>query len=84
MQLRLAHVGQKAGVRGAAGDVVQARFGEAEFAVDGEAHVGGVCIFLPVVFPPADRAEGHGIGGFEGAVATAGAAIRVLHMRIDG
>ena len=33
--------------------VVRARFVEAQLAVDGQAHIGGVSVFLAVVLPPA-------------------------------
>jgi hypothetical protein len=38
-------------------DVVPAGFVEAESAVHGEPDIGGVYVFLAVVFPPADGAE---------------------------
>ena len=45
--------------------IVDSRFFEAELAVDGEAHLGGVIVFLAVVFPPADRAKLERCGRFE-------------------
>src|SRR5665213_3383166 len=57
--------------------IVRARFVEAQRAVDGQAHIGGVCVFLAVVLPPADRAKLHcfrSFRGFQGPVSAARAA----------
>ena len=51
--------------------IVHSRFFEAQLAVNGEAHFGGVIVFLAVVFPPADRAELECCGRFEGLVSAA-------------
>ena len=54
---RLANIGQETWMGRAELGVVHSRFFEAQLAVHGEAHFGGVMVFLAVVFPPADRAE---------------------------
>jgi len=61
--LRLANVGQKTWMGGAALGVVGAGLFEAELAIDGEAHIGGIVVFLTVVLPPADRAKHEGCRG---------------------
>ena len=38
---------------------MHARFAQAEGAINRESHVGGIFILLPVVFPPANRAQLH-------------------------
>ncbi len=40
--------------------------------------IGSVGVFLTIVFPPADRAEGQGGWGFQGLEAAAGAAVKGL------
>jgi hypothetical protein len=86
--LRLANVGQKTGMGSAALGVVGAGLLEAELAIDGEAHVGCVVVFLTVVLPPADRAKLQGVGCIESLVSAAGTTIahfdRRTHTRMDG
>jgi len=48
---------------------------EAESAVHREADLAGVCIFLAIVFPPADGAKAKRAWGLKGFKSTAGAAI---------
>ena len=55
--------------------VVGSRFFEAQLAVDGEAHFGGVIVFLAVVFPPANRAKLECRGRFEGLRSAARATV---------
>jgi hypothetical protein len=73
--LGLAHVAEKAGMSGAALGVVVTGLFEAELAVHGKADVGGVIVFLAIVFPPADGAKAKRARGFKGLKSTAGAAI---------
>jgi hypothetical protein len=73
-RLRLANVGQETRVSRAASSIIGSRFFEAELAVDSEADLGGVVVFLVVIFPPADRAKLERRGSFEGFVSAAGAA----------
>ena len=54
---------------GAALGVVHAGLGEAEFAVYGVSNFEGIGIFLAVILPPADRAQGQDIWRFECPVA---------------
>ena len=63
------------------------RLAETEGAIDCLAHFAGVWVFLAIVFPPANRAEGHGSGRFQGSVAAAWAAEKSRygrHAQIDG
>jgi hypothetical protein len=73
--LGLAHVAEETGMGGAALSVVLAGLSEAELAIDGEADIGGVIVFLAVVFPPADGAKAERARGFQGFISTARAAI---------
>jgi len=75
----LANEGQEAGMGCAALGKVEAGFVEAELAVDGQAHLGGVVILLAIVLPPADRAQAQGAGNFQGPVSAARAAKARLH-----
>jgi hypothetical protein len=50
----LTNVREKTGVGGAAVGEMHAGFIQAEIAVDGQANIAGVGIFLAVIFPPAD------------------------------
>ncbi len=67
--------------------VVDSRFFEAQLAVNGEAHFGGIIVFLAVVFPPADRAKLECFGRFESLVSATGATEahfdRRAHTRLD-
>lgn len=58
-------------MRRAAGGEVLPGFIEAELAINGEAYFGCVSIFLAVVFPPANRAQGKNAGSLKGFVSTA-------------
>ena len=61
---------------------------QAEGAVHRQADIAGVGVFLAIVFPPADRAQPHGVRRFERLVTAARAAKLSLHqsvhVRIDG
>jgi hypothetical protein len=87
-ELGLANVRQKSRVGGTATGVVGAGFFEAELAVDGEAHVGCVVVFLAVVLPPADRTKTEGCRDIESLVSAAGTTEahfdRGSHTRMDG
>jgi hypothetical protein len=63
----------------AAVDVVLAGLVQAEGAVHGEADLGGVGVFLAVVFPPADGAQREGAGCLQGSASAAWAAKTSLH-----
>jgi hypothetical protein len=54
--------------------VVCARLIQAQLAIDGQAHVGRITIFLAVVLPPAHRAKLHCLWSIEGFVSAARAA----------
>lgn len=58
-------------MRGAKLNKVRASLSQAELAVDGKTHIGGVIVFLPIVFPPADRAQLQCIGGFQRPISAA-------------
>lgn len=73
--LRITHVGKEAGMGGTASGIEVACFGETQCAVHGVPHIGGVGIFLAIVFPPANGAQGHGFGHVECFEAAARAAI---------
>jgi len=60
--LRLANVGQEAGVGGTAVGEVLPGLVEAELAVDGETDFRGVFVLLAVIFPPADGAKRQSSG----------------------
>jgi len=61
---------------------------KAQLTVNGETHLGGVIVFLAVIFPPADRTELKGAGCIEGFISATRATIANFdcgtHMRIDG
>jgi len=52
----LTNVREEPGVGGAAVGKMLAGFIQAEGAVDSEADIAGIGVFLAIVFPPADRA----------------------------
>jgi hypothetical protein len=58
--LRLAHVGKEARMRGAAQGKVLARLIQAELAIDREPDFAGIFVLLAIVFPPAYRAQRQG------------------------
>ena len=58
-ELGLAHVRQKSRMGSAALSIVGTGLGQAEASVHGEPYIGGVAIFLAVIFPPADGAQGQ-------------------------
>ena len=75
-------------MRSAALLVVQARFAEAQLAVDGKTDFRGVLVFLAVIFPPANRAQHQSTRRIEGLRSAARAAIahsnRRIHIGMDG
>ncbi len=58
--LGLTNVREKTGMGRAIQRVVLAGFIQAEGAVHGQPHLGGVAVLLAIVFPPADRAQSQG------------------------
>jgi hypothetical protein len=64
---------------GAALSVVFAGFVQAEGAVDGQADIAGVVVFLAVVLPPANRAQAHGARRLQRLIAAARTAITGFH-----
>jgi len=54
-----ANIRQKTRMGSAACGVVVAGFVQAQGSIHGEANVGGILIFLPVILPPAHRAQGQ-------------------------
>ncbi len=69
--LGLTDVRKKTGIGCAVLGEVDSRLLQAQLAVHGEPDFGGVTVFLPVVFPPADRTKLEGSGRFESLVSTA-------------
>lgn len=57
--LRFAHIWYKPRVRCTAPRVVHPGIREAQVAIHGAPDIVGVEILLPIVLPPADRAQGH-------------------------
>ena len=57
---------------------VLAGFIQTEGSVDGEADFCCVVVLLAIVLPPADGAQGHGAGGFQGLIAAAWTSIANL------
>jgi len=82
-----ANVRQKTRMRGAELYVIGARLVQAQLAVHGQAHFGGVLIFLAVVFPPANRAQLQGARRFERLISATRATITNFnssaHIEID-
>lgn len=72
--LRLTNVRQETGVGGANKREVIARLLKAQFAVYGEADLGGVGILLTVIFPPADGTQPHRVRRLQRLVSTTGTA----------
>ena len=68
--------------------VIRARLVQAQLAVHCQAHFRRVFVFLPVIFPPADRAQLQGTGRFERLISATRATIpdfdRSAHIGIDG
>jgi hypothetical protein len=59
---------------------------EAQLAVDGQADIRSVAIFLTIVFPPANGAQTHRAGCIESFVSAAWAAIGArdsIHVQMD-
>lgn len=74
---------------GAAFPKVSARLIEAERPIHGQPHLRRVCIFLAVVFPPANRAQLQAFRSSQRPESAAGAAIegfhaQHIHARMDG
>jgi len=64
---------------GAALSIVLAGFVQAKGAVDGEANIAGVFVFLAVVLPPADRTQAERSRRLQRLVSAARAAITDFH-----
>jgi hypothetical protein len=77
--LGLTNVRQEAGMGSAASGIVRPGFVEAESSVDGEADIGGIFIFLAVVFPPAHRAKCKRARRFQRLVTAAGTTKSEVH-----
>ena len=85
--LGFSHVGQKTRMGGAALGVVHPCFGKAEFAVYGVVDLQGIVILLPIVLPPANRAQLHRARRFQRSESAAGASKAECHgphAEIDG
>ena len=87
-----ADVGQEPGIGGSATRVGIARLSEAQMAIDGQTDLGGILVLLSIVFPPANRAQLHRGGRFQGPAPTTRAAKENcrrllsrggLHIKID-
>jgi hypothetical protein len=61
-------------VSGATLGVIQASVVEAEGAIYRVMHIFGIRVFLPIIFPPADGAESHGVRSFQCSMAATWAA----------
>jgi hypothetical protein len=70
-ELWLTNVKEEAGVGCAAGGEVLPGVIEAELAVDGEPHLGGIFILLTIVFPLANRAQVKDAGRYKSLVPAA-------------
>jgi hypothetical protein len=72
----------------AAAQEVRAGLGQAQFAIHGQPGYGGILVVLPVVLPPADRAQLLRAGRFQRPVPAAKATETSLfgspHERMDG
>lgn len=77
---RPSNIGQKTRVGGSACGVVKAGLSQTEGAIDGHAHVGRVFVFLAVILPPADRAQGERTGNGKGTAAATGATVSDVHI----
>src|ERR1700723_505996 len=71
VRLRFPDVGEEPRVRSAALGIERTSLVQAELAVDREPYLGGIVVFLPVIFPPAHRAQRHRAGRFECFISTA-------------
>jgi hypothetical protein len=85
---RLANVRQKPWMRSAAFGIVAASLFQAQFAIHRQSNLGGIAVFLAIVFPPADRAQRHRSGRlqrFAPATGTAKASFHGFpHVVMDG
>jgi hypothetical protein len=77
--LGLANVSKESRMGGAALGVVGTGFVQAEGAVDGEADIAGVFVFLAVVLPPADWAQAESARRLQRLIAAARTAIMDFH-----
>jgi hypothetical protein len=64
--MRLTDVTNELGMGCAALRIVQAGIAQAQLAINGQANLGGIHIFLTVIFPPANRAESHNTWSLQG------------------
>jgi len=85
-QLGLTHKGQETRVCRPDLHKETACLGEAELTVHRQPNLGRVAFFLPVVFPPANRAQAHGVWRFErpvSATRTAEWSFQLVHCGVD-
>lgn len=86
--LGLTNVRQKTWMRRAKLAVIRARLVQAQLAVHCQSNFRRILIFLPIIFPPADRAQLQGARRFERLISATRAAItdfdRSAHIGIDG
>lgn len=76
----MADVRQKAGICSAKTSVMLARLFEAEVAVNGQANLPGIRVFLAIVFPPANWTQRQRARLFQGSVSAARAAKSRSHL----
>jgi hypothetical protein len=86
------HIGQKAEIGSATARIRRARFGKTQMPIHRQANFLRILVILPIVFPPAHRAQLHRVRRIKGSISAAGAAkthlrrlnrIRRLHKEID-
>lgn len=58
--------------------------GEAQLTVDGEVHVAGIVVLLPVVLPPAHRAKLKSLRSCKSPIPATWTAKLIFHVRMDG
>jgi hypothetical protein len=81
---RLAHIRQKARVRRAAFSEMHPRLAQTQLSVHREPDLGGILILLPVVFPPANRAQIQHRRRRQRPISATWTAILVPHVSMDG
>lgn len=83
-RIRLTHVRQKPRMRRPALGKVRPRLAQAQRSVHREPHIGGILILLPVVLPPANRAQLQSLRARQRPVSATWTAILVSHVQVDG
>jgi hypothetical protein len=83
-RIRLAHVRQKPRMCRPALGKVRPRLAQAQPSVHREPYIGGVLILLPVVLPPAHRAQLQRLRPRQRTVPATWTAILVSHVQVDG